>query len=122
METTKLKRFAALSRKLLRDTVSTKLSFVLDPNSSARRENPSAVKQLEETIAKTSKDQVVEKVAYIWFNRFVALRFMDANNYTKIKVVSPEPSQFQPSILADAKMGHIDDDMVSVTKTFIKLP
>lgn len=121
METTKLKRFAAHARKLLRDTVSTKLSFVLDQNSSARRENPSAVKQLEVEISKTSKDQVIEKVAYIWFNRFVALRFMDANNYTKIKVVSPEPSQFQPSILADAKMGHIDDDMVKDSKTREKI-
>ena len=116
METTKLKRFASHARKLLRDTVSTKLSFVLDKNSSARRENSSAVKQLEDEISKTSKDQVIEKVAYIWFNRFVALRFMDANNYTKIKVVSPEPSQFQPSILADAKMGHIDDDIVKDAK------
>jgi len=121
METTKLKRFAAHARKLLRDTVSTKLSFVLDSNSSARRENPSAVKQLEDEISKTSKDQVIEKVAYIWFNRFVALRFMDANNYTKIKVVSPEPSQFQPSILADAKMGHIDDDIVKDAKTKEKI-
>lgn len=121
METTKLKRFAAHARKLLRDTVSTKLSFVLDANSSARRENPSAVKQLEDEISKTSKDQVIEKVAYIWFNRFVALRFMDANNYTKIKVVSPEPSQFQPSILADAKMGHIDDDIVKDSKTREKI-
>lgn len=121
METTKLKRFAAHARKLLRDTVSTKLSFVLDPNSSARRENPSAVKQLEVEISKTSKDQVIEKVAYIWFNRFVALRFMDENNYTKIKVVSPEPSQFQPSILADAKMGHIDDDIVKDAKTREKI-
>ena len=121
METTKLKRFAAHARKLLRDTVSTKLSFVLDQNSSARRENPSTVKQLEDEISKTSKDQVIEKVAYIWFNRFVALRFMDANNYTKIKVVSPEPSQFQPSILADAKMGHIDDDIVKDAKTREKI-
>jgi type II restriction/modification system DNA methylase subunit YeeA len=121
METTKLKRYAAHARKLLRDTVSTKLSFVLDANSSARRENPSAVKQLEDEISKTSKDQVIEKVAYIWFNRFVALRFMDANNYTKIKVVSPEPSQFQPSILADAKMGHIDDDIVKDAKTREKI-
>lgn len=121
METTKLKRFAAHARKHLRDTVSTKLSFVLDPNSSTRRENPSAVKKLEEEIAKTSNDQVIEQVAYIWFNRFIALRFMDANNYTKINVVSPEPSQFQPSILADAKMGHIDDDIVKDAKTREKI-
>jgi hypothetical protein len=51
-------------------------------------------------------------VAYIWFNRFCALRFMDVNRYTRIGVVSPAEGQFQPEILAEAKMGHIDEEMV----------
>jgi hypothetical protein len=54
----------------------------------------------------------VERVAYIWFNRFCALRFMDVNRYTRIGVVSPAEGQFQPEILAEAKMGHIDEEMV----------
>ena len=58
------------------------------------------------------RDQVIEKVAYIWFNRFCALRFMDVNRYTRIGVVSPAEGQFQPEILAEAKMGHIDEEMV----------
>ncbi|WP_261387997.1 BREX-1 system adenine-specific DNA-methyltransferase PglX [Pseudomonas aeruginosa] len=53
-----------------------------------------------------------ERVAYIWFNRFCALRFMDVNRYTRIGVVSPAEGQFQPEILAEAKMGHIDEEMV----------
>ena len=113
METTKLKRFAQHARTTLIDIVTNKLNFVLAEGSSARRENPKAVEQLEEEIAKTSKDQVIEKVAYIWFNRFIALRFMDVNRYTKLNIVSPEPGQFQPTILSDAKMGHIDDALVS---------
>ena len=56
--------------------------------------------------------QVIERVAYIWFNRLVALRFMDVNRYNRIGVVSPAEGQFQPEILADAKMGHIDEEMV----------
>ncbi|MEI2672306.1 MAG: hypothetical protein V9G13_14610 [Marmoricola sp.] len=32
---------------------------------------------------------VADKVAYTWFNRIIALRFMDANGYTGIGVVSP---------------------------------
>jgi hypothetical protein len=55
---------------------------------------------------------VVERVAYTWFNRFCALRFMDVNRYTRIGVVSPAEGQFQPEILAEAKMGHIDEEMV----------
>ena len=113
METTKLKRFAQHARTTLIDIVTNKLNFVLSEGSSARRENPKAVKQLEEEIVKTSKEQVIEKVAYIWFNRFIALRFMDVNRYTKLNIVSPEPGQFQPTILSDAKMGHIDDALVS---------
>ena len=56
---------------------------------------------------------MIEKIAYIWFNRFCALRFMDVNRYTRIGVVSPAEGQFQPEILAEAKMGHIDEDTVS---------
>lgn len=55
---------------------------------------------------------MTERVAYTWFNRFCALRFMDVNRYTRIGVVSPAEGQFQPEILAEAKMGHIDEEMV----------
>ena len=51
-------------------------------------------------------------VAYTWFNRFCALRFMDVNRYTRIGVLSPADGQFQPEILAEAKMGHIDEELV----------
>ena len=50
---------------------------------------------------------------YTWFNRFCAFRFMDVKRYTRIGIVSPSEGQFQPEILAEAKMGHIDEGMVS---------
>ena len=112
METAKLKKFAQFARRSLLDQVSTKQKMVLEENSAARRESVKAVKELEEAIKSNGKEQVVERVAYIWFNRFCALRFMDVNRYTRIGVVSPAEGQFQPEILAEAKMGHIDDDMV----------
>jgi len=96
METAKLKKFAQQARTTLRDTVETKLALVLAEESSARRENPKAVQKLEEEIAKTSEDQVVEKVAYIWFNRFIALRFMDVNRYTKLGI--QDTKKDRPSI------------------------
>lgn len=113
MDTSKLKKFAQFARRTLREQVSAKLTLVLSPNSAARRESPQAVKKLEEAIAQSGgQDPVIERVAYTWFNRFCALRFMDVNRYTRIGVVSPAEGQFQPEILLEAKMGHFDEDMV----------
>ncbi|SFE76258.1 Methyltransferase domain-containing protein [Marinobacter sp. DSM 26671] len=113
METAKLKKFAQFARRSLLEQVTAKLKLVLADESPARRERPQAIKKLEEAIADQGKEQVIERVAYIWFNRFCALRFMDVNRYNRIGIVSPAEGQFQPEILADAKMGHIDEDMVA---------
>ena len=101
METTKLKKFAQFARRNLLEQVSAKLKLVLAENSAARRENAEAIKKLEEAIKEHGKEQVIEKVAYIWFNRFCALRFMDVNRYTRIGIVSPAEGQFQPEILLE---------------------
>ncbi|HMW39641.1 MAG TPA: BREX-1 system adenine-specific DNA-methyltransferase PglX [Saprospiraceae bacterium] len=112
METAKLKKFAQFARRSLLEQVSAKLELVLAENSAARRESVEAIRKLEEAIKNHGREQVIERVAYIWFNRFCALRFMDVNRYTRIGVVSPAGGQFQPEILAEAKMGHIDEEMV----------
>jgi hypothetical protein len=116
MDTSKLKKFAQSARRSLMEQVSSKLTMVLDDTSAARRESPKAIKQLEEAIGQLGKERVVERVAYIWFNRFCALRFMDVNRYTRIGVVSPAEGQFQPEILAEAKMGHVDEGMIKGKK------
>ncbi|PTN11853.1 BREX-1 system adenine-specific DNA-methyltransferase PglX [Nitrosomonas aestuarii] len=112
METAKLKKFAQFARRSLLEQVSAKLELVLVESSAARRESVEAIRKLEEAIKNHGKEQVIERVAYIWFNRFCALRFMDVNRHTRIGVVSPAEGQFQPEILMDAKMGHIDEEMV----------
>jgi len=112
MDTSKLKRFAQFARRTLIEQVSAKLKLVLAEGSASRRESPEAVKKLEEQLNKNNKDQVIEKISYIWFNRFCALRYMDVNRYTRIGVVSPAEGQFQPEILAETKMGHIDEEMI----------
>ena len=52
--------------------------------------------------------QVMEEVAYTWFNRFIALRFMEVNNYlpSHIRVFSDANGAFKPEILSDAL--HVD--------------
>jgi hypothetical protein len=113
MDTNKLKKFAQFARRTLQEQVGAKLALILSTGSAARRENAASVGKLEEAIAKYGKHQVVERAAYTWFNRFCALRFMDVNRYTRIGVVSPAEGQFQPEILLEAKMGHIDDELAS---------
>lgn len=109
MDTSKLKPFAQDARRILKAQVSARLDQVLAEQSAARREQPKAVSELETEIAKSDREQVIEKVAYTWFNRFTALRFMDANGYTRIKVVSPAEGQTRPEILAEAAAGNIDE-------------
>ncbi len=51
MDTNALKRFAQAARNLLIDQVTAKLTVAVDPASSARRENPGAMKRLDVAIA-----------------------------------------------------------------------
>ncbi len=110
MDTTKLKKFAQYARALLIEQVGTKLNQVLADESPARRESQQAVASLEAQVRKLGETQLIEQVAYTWFNRFCALRFMDVNGYNRVQVLSPLPGQFQPEILSEAKMGLIDDE------------
>lgn len=117
MDTTRLKRFAQFARRSLIEQVSSKLNHIIAEDSVARRESAEAVDKLEQQIKEQGKQQVIEQVAYIWFNRFCALRFMDLNGYTTTAIISPLEGQFQPEVLAEAKMGHIDEDMMPIAKT-----
>ena len=67
-------------------------------------------------------NQVIEEVAYTWFNRFTALRFMEVNNYlpTRVKVLSSEiEGSYEPDIIKEALNIDldIDKDLVYRLKT-----
>lgn len=114
MDTSRLKKFAQFARRNLMEQVQSKLKLVLADESAARREHPKAVKDLEQKLnqysnKKEAEEQLIEQVAYTWFNRFCALRFMDVNQYNRIMVLSPISGQFQPEMLAEAKAGHLDE-------------
>ena len=111
MNTSELKKFAQTARRQLIEQVGARLDLVLQTDSAELREKEKAVKQLRDEIDKSSKEAVVERVAYLWFNRFCALRFMDVNRYTRVGTVSPAEGYSQPEILQDAKQGHIDDEL-----------
>lgn len=109
MDTNALKKFAQAARNLLIGQVTAKLDMVLAEGAAARREHPRAVKDLENALRTSGRIQVVEQVAYTWFNRFTALRFMDANGYTQVRVVSPADGQTRPELLAEAAAGNLPD-------------
>jgi type II restriction/modification system DNA methylase subunit YeeA len=120
MDTSGLKKFAQAARTQLMDQVAAKLDLVLADGSLARREAPKAVSELEKEIHATSKALTIEKVAYTWFNRFCALRFMDANGYLPIKAVSPAEGQSRPELLAEAAAGHIDESIPAAKRAVIQ--
>lgn len=120
MDTTRLERFAKYARRYLMEQVGNKLQQVLAPDSDARRYYPKQVQAIEEELQRSSLtpktyhlSPLAEQVAYTWFNRFCALRFMDVNAYNKVNVISPLPGHFQPEILEEAKAGHIDETLVN---------
>ena len=49
-------------------------------------------------------NEVIEEVAYTWFNRFIALRYMEVNNYlpSRINVVASRDNTNTPQIITEA--------------------
>lgn len=63
-------------------------------------------------------EQVMEEVAYTWFNRFAALRFMEVNGYlpSHIRVFTNDAGEFKPQILAEAI--HLELDGLDMNKVY----
>ena len=112
MDTSALKKFAQSARRDLVAQVSTRLDVVLAANSDERRDYPAAVTALEAAIQKADREQVIEKAAYTWFNRFCALTFMDRNNYNAVHIVTPGEDGIRPAILSEALGGHVDETVL----------
>ena len=72
-------------------------------------------KRLEEQIRRDSFKQVMEAMAYTWFNRFVAIRYMELHGYLDhgYRVLSHPEGQGQPEILkhaADLDLPGLDQE------------
>ena len=66
-------------------------------------------------------EQVMEEVAYTWFNRFIALRFMEVNGYlpSHVRVFTDEDNAFRPQIITEAinlELDGLDMDKVYAWK------
>lgn len=104
MDSNRIARLAQGARDALRKDISNSLDRVLKPESAERLAVPEDVARVE-WLAKADPDALVERVAYTWFNRLCALRFMDARGYTPVGCVTTRPGESLPAILADARQG-----------------
>ena len=123
--TAALKTFAQQTRSKLLSLIGTKMDFVLTQDNAELRGYETQIGKLKEAVNAKLKEVdeksknpiadarklVAEEVAYTWFNRVMALRFMDANGYNTPMVVTPAPGQMRPEILQDAMAGSVDEDL-----------
>lgn len=134
MDKNAIKKFATEARRELISRVSQRaLLYGISPKAEADPEDDvvegrllsSTEKRqraaLIEAIKEKSYDQVMEEVAYTWFNRFCALRFMEVNGYLpgRVRVFTDENNAFKPQILAEAihlEMEGLDREKVFAYK------
>lgn len=109
--TAALKTFAQQTRLKLLSLIKTKLEFILTQDTAELRGYETQIANLKTQIQAKGKDIVAEEVAYTWFNRVMALRYMDANDYSTPKVVTPAMGQMRPEILQEAMSGSVDENL-----------
>ena len=66
--------------------------------------------------------QVMEEAAYTWFNRFIALRFMEVNGYlpSKVRVFTDAVGVFKPEILKEAMTVELEGIERTVVIDFLE--
>jgi type II restriction/modification system DNA methylase subunit YeeA len=79
-------------------------------------------KNLVERINKIGFEQVMEETAYTWFNRIIAIRYMEVNDYlpTRVRVLSSETAgKKEPDIITMAP-DNVDLNFTSREKDLIR--
>ena len=117
MNKTAIKNYAVSARNELIDRVTRKAFEYEVKKDSKLDENLNAIngklltdeeikqrKELIKEVKDNGFDHVIEEVAYTWFNRFIALRFMEVNNYLpqRVRVFTNMENEFKPQILDEA--------------------
>lgn len=126
MDTGAIEKFAVTARNKLRSSVDMKMTrlgvnpshpmkvdvvgsylLITDPNSGIEKRLSSDEdkwrNQLLSVIAQSGYDNVVESIAYTWFNRLIAIRYMEVNNYlpSHVRVLSSIiPGKKEPDLVS----------------------
>lgn len=131
MDKNAIKKYAVWARRELIERVSQRAMIygitakdAGDPNAESvnghllsqaeKRQRQALIRNIKEK----GYEQVMEEVAYTWFNRFAALRFMEVNGYlpSHIRVFTNDAGEFKPQILAEAI--HLELDGLDMNKVY----
>ena len=64
-------------------------------------------------------EQLKESMAYTWFNRFVALRFMEVNEYINEKIITSSTSKIEPDLVSSFRDASFYDNLSSTEKDYL---
>ena len=106
MDTGKLKSFAPEARLRLQEQVGAKLDYVLGADTAELREKAAQVKAIRKASGGEGREAYLERIAYTWFNRLVAIRYMELHGYLDhgYRVLSHPEGQGRPEILDHAEV------------------
>ena len=131
MNKNSIKKYAVWARRELIERVSQKalqygitLDEVIDSNADSiygKLLSPNEKKQRQALIHEIDVkgyEEVVEEVAYTWFNRFSALRFMEVNGYlpSHVRIFTDEGNNFKPQIIDE--VIHMELTGLNMEKVF----
>ena len=129
MDKNAIKKYAVWARTELIDRVrqrAVRYEVTADANPNADSASGKVLTDIEKTqrqaaIARMRDkgyEYVIEEVAYTWFNRFAALRYMEVNNYlpSRVRVFTDENGSFKPQILTEAI--HLNLDGLDMEKVY----
>ena len=117
MDKNAIKKYAVWARRELITRVSQRAAYYEiteentgDPAADTALERPLTPEEktqrraLIENIRAKGYREVMEEIAYTWFNRFIALRFMEVNGYlpSHVRVFTDDANAFKPQILTEA--------------------
>lgn len=131
MDKNAIKKYAVWARNELIERVSQKaLQYGVTADGKADPKDTSVngkllseieIKQREALIRKVNEqgyEQTMEEVAYTWFNRFAALRFMEVNGYlpSHVRVFTNDEGEFKPQIMSEAI--HLEMDGLNMDRVY----
>lgn len=114
MNTAKLKSFAPDVRRQLLEAVTRKLDFVLSAQTPDFLATYAHQAEALGKLAQLDRTGLIERVAYTWFNRLAALRYLDAKGWHpfRARVLMPAtPEETQPELLKLARTHALPEEL-----------
>ena len=113
MNTSSLKSFAPAVRRQLMEAVTRKLDYVLTADTPDLRAAAAQVKSLRKE-ADRDRPALIERVAYTWFNRLAAIRFLDARGWHPFHarvLTAASAEETQPELLKLVRTGSLPEEL-----------